>query len=159
MDLQEYSIKDLLLTAIKSEEDNYQLYSTLNYRVGDEALASKLDFLSNEEVKHKTMLEQMFSKHYPDEKVEVNDIATDVPLPMIEIAPGYYPVGDILSQVMEAELVTADFYSSWKDIYPDEDELKVLLDNLSGWEMSHYKLVKQLKESIKKNKMEKIQWP
>ncbi len=158
MDLQEYSMEDLLLTAIKSEEDNYQLYSTLNSKMGEDEISSDLEYLAGEEKKHRALLEKIFSNRFPQEEVNVDEIATDVPLPMIDIAPGNYPVGDLLSQVMEAEKITADFYSSWKDIQPREDkEINKVLEDLSKWEMTHHDIVKDLRDKKKKSG-KKIKW-
>jgi rubrerythrin len=158
MDLQEYSMKDLLLTAIKSEEDNYQLYSTLDSKMGDDEISSNLEFLAGEEKKHRALLERIFFNRFPDLDIRVDEIATDVPLPMIDIAPGNYPVGDLLSQVMEAEKITADFYSSWKEIQPEQDkEMNRVLEDLSKWEMTHYDMVKEMRDK-KRISQKEIIW-
>lgn len=158
MDLKDYSVKDLLLTAIKSEEDTYQLYDTLNSRLEGDRLSAKLNFLTEQELKHRKLLERFHSERFPGEEVDVNDITTDVPLPMIDIAPGYYPVGDLLGQVMESELITSEFYGSWKEINEKDDELDELLDYLSEWERKHYRIISELKKDLGEYGKEKVEW-
>jgi rubrerythrin len=157
MDLQDYSLDDLLMTAIKSEEDSYQLYSSLHDVVEDREISDKLKLLANEETGHKDKLLRIFKERFPDREMDY-DMVTDVPLPWVDLAQGYMPIGDLLGQVMTAELITSDFYSSWKSIYPKEDEVSETLEWLSQMERSHYEIIRGMKKIFGERGNPSVKW-
>lgn len=157
MDLQDYSTDELLKTAIKSEEDSYQLYSTLNSHVGGENLSERLKFLAGEEMKHRAQLERIYFSRFPDEDLEINEIATDVPLPLFKLDAGLVPVEDILEKAMESELITSEFYGSWNELIEDDREISDLLRYLKEMERTHYEILKSEKEKL--DGSGKIEWP
>ena len=158
MDLQDFPTDELLRTAIKSEEDSFQLYSTLNDYVKEEFLTGKLKFLAGEEKKHRAKLERIYFSRFPDRELEINDIATDVPLPLFKLDAGYHPVEDVLEKAMESELITSDFYSSWNDLIEDDQEISDVLSYLTSMERSHYEILKKEKERLEEGRSERIHW-
>ena len=54
MDLNEFKLEDLLLAAIKSEEESNKLYSKMMKKTKNGLLQDKLEFLAKEEKKHRT---------------------------------------------------------------------------------------------------------
>jgi len=69
MDLSRYSLKDLLLTALKSEIESRDLYLKLAESVKNFLLKDRLNFLAEEEKKHKILFETLFRKNFSQGKI------------------------------------------------------------------------------------------
>ena len=82
MELKHYDIEELLLTAIKSEVESKELYKKLAKKTKNGLLEDKLNFLANEEEKHRSFIEEIYLNHYPDKKI-ILPKETKVPLPKI----------------------------------------------------------------------------
>ena len=80
MNLDEFDLKDLLLTALKSEIDSKNIYGALSKKIKNYLLKDKLEFLVKEEEKHRKFIEEIYLNHYPNEKIIIPD-KTVAPLP------------------------------------------------------------------------------
>lgn len=139
MNLKEYDIKDLLLAAIKSEVESRDVYIRLSSRVKNFLMKDRLQFLANEEEKHRKILFEYFCKRF-DCNSFVLPSETPVPIPKIKIDETS-SVSDVLLSAMEAELFAKDFYTSLIEFFSDEAEMKTLLSYLSSMELTHYKIL------------------
>ncbi len=84
MDLNNFELEDLLLSAIKSEEETSKFYKKLKKKTKNGLLQDKLKFLAKEEEKHKAFIEEIYLNHFPDKKINL-PLQTPVPLPKIKI--------------------------------------------------------------------------
>jgi len=139
VDLSKYNLKDILLSAIKSEIDSEVIYRKLSEKVKNDLLKDRLIFLAGEEKKHKHFLEQLYEMRFPGEKKSVD--YTPVPLPKVTIESEDDPISLVFEDAMKAEKATSDFYSSIKSLF-DEDKIKKMLDYLSAMEDTHYNILK-----------------
>ena len=113
MDLSMYTLEDLLLAAIKSEMESNTTYTTLAKKVKNALLKDKLEFLANEEEKHKLVIEDIFRNHFPENEIHIPK-KSPVPLPEI-VADEETPLSKILQSAMEAEKTAQEFYQSLSD--------------------------------------------
>ncbi|MCK4266784.1 MAG: Rubrerythrin, partial [Thermoplasmata archaeon] len=65
MDLSEYSLEEIYLSAIKSEVDSGAAYLKLAQVVNNAFLSEKLRFLASEEQRHREMLEKAYRGNFP----------------------------------------------------------------------------------------------
>ena len=111
MDLKQYSKKDIILSALKSEIDAEKTYLELAKRVKNVMLADRLKFLAKEEKYHAVFLKDLFKAEFPGEQAKVPEKGV-IPLPEIDIENEALPMSDLLEQAKESEEVAATFYSS-----------------------------------------------
>ena len=111
MDINKYSKRDLLLTALKSEEDSKNVYHDLAGRVKNFMLKDKLEFLSTEEQKHFDFFSKLWKEAFPAEEIILPG-KTPVPLPEITIDSEELRFSDIFLQAMNAEKAAHYFYLS-----------------------------------------------
>ena len=110
MDLNSYDLEELLLAAIKSEEDSNKLYTKMAKKTKNGLLEDKLIFLANEENKHRRFIEEIYANHYPENKL-ILPKESPVPLPRIEFNEKT-PLSQLISQAMKAEESASQFYKS-----------------------------------------------
>ncbi len=157
MDLSKFSLKDLLLTAIKSEVDSRDIYLSLKSRVKNYVLKNKFDFLAQEEDKHRVFFENLYHQDFPGETIILPD-KTPVPLPEIKISSENLPISEILEMAMEAEKNASEFYKSLMEKFQDE-KIRKTLEYISTVEMSHYKILEVEREYAKKYEDYESEWP
>jgi len=158
MDLNKYDIEDLLLAAIKSEEESNQLYTTLANHVENGLMKDKFKYLASEEIKHKEYITNLYSLEFPDKTLQLPQ-TTPVPLPEVHIPKNEdIAVSKILSQAMNAELAAHDFYLALSDRY-DDMMIKNMLHYFADMETGHYKLLQQEKESVEWFEQSDVYWP
>ena len=145
MDIENYSQKDLFLTALKSENDSKNVYHTLAERVKNFMLKDKLEFLAEEEQKHYNFFCTLWEKAFPGEEVLLPD-ATPVPLPEITFDPEDLRFSEIFQQAMNAEKAAHYFYLSLANTFKMDDELSHRLKYIASMEMGHYRLLEIEKE-------------
>ena len=130
---------EILAMAVRAEMDAADIYNHLRGRVKNEVLIQKLQFLANEEVRHKAILERLFRDKFPQQTLSV-------PAKPVRPAKGASlddatPVADLFKLAMGKEKEAEEFYKGAKATVKDPAGRKVL-DYLSRVERSHYYMLK-----------------
>lgn len=125
--------------AIRSEIDAARAYQKMATLVDSKDGKQKLRFLRNEERKHKTLLEEMYRREYPDIKLELPDKGLAPKL--TAAADRDSPITKLYELAMEAEQASEKFYSDAAG-QSDSQSGRRLLSYLSGMERGHYYLLK-----------------
>ena len=158
MNLDGFKIEDLFLSAIKSEVESKKVYSTLAKNIKNGLLQDKLEFLANEEEKHKKFLEDAYLNHFPNTKITLPK-ETPVPLPEIKIPNENIPISKVLNNAMKAEMAAHEFYKSFADRFEDGTKLNHTLRYFSDMELGHYRLIEIEKESMERFEEADVYWP
>ena len=109
MNLSNYTKKDLLLSAIKSEVESNRIYTLLAEIVENGLMKDKFIYLAREEQKHKHFLESIFKNEFSKDRLVLPE-KTPVPLPEVTIPDNEnIVISTILTQSIEAEKAAADF--------------------------------------------------
>ncbi|MCK4717361.1 MAG: ferritin family protein [Thermoplasmata archaeon] len=141
MDIDQYTLEDLLTAAIKSEAEAKEIYGDLADRVTNAFLKDRLRFLAGEEEKHRAFLEKLRHKTFPDIGVALPE-KSPVPMPEIKVWDENMPISDVLTSAMKAEQAAADFYTSLAGRF-DDAETKNTLIYLSKMEAGHYRILEE----------------
>jgi len=157
MDLTQFSLEELLLTAIKSEVEAHSIYSGLAKQVKNAVLKDHLNFLAGEEEKHRGFLEDAYHEIFPEREIKLPD-KTPVPLPSIHIEHELVKLSEVLEQAMKAELAAHEFYRDLAPRFEDNPGIKNMLLKLSEMEMKHYEILKEEKEKAEKAEDAEIDW-
>ncbi len=157
MDLSQFTLEDLLLTAIKSEVEAYKIYSGLAKQVKNAALKDHLQFLAGEEKKHEKFLIDAYKEIFPERALNLPD-KTPVPLPSIEIHDERVKLSEVLEQAMAAELAAHEFYKDLSKRFDHNPGIKNTLLQLSEMEIKHYEILKEEKENAEKSEDAEIDW-
>jgi len=153
----DHSLKDLILTAIKSEIDSNKVYSSLANRVHNGLMKDKFHFLATEETKHKEYLESIFKKNYPKESIVIPKVSI-VPLPEVTVPiDEEIPISTILAQAMNAEQAAHDFYKMLAEKFKDI-ETSQMLQYFADMELGHYRILQTEKESIERFEQADVYW-
>ncbi len=152
MDIDKYSKKDLLLTALKSEEDSKNVYHDLAGRVKNFMLKDKLEFLSAEEQKHYDFFCRLWNEAFPKDAIILPE-ETPVPLPEITIDSEELRFSDIFLQAMNAEKAAHYFYLSLANKFKMDEKLSLRLKYIASMEMGHYRLLEIEKEQAEEFEM------
>ena len=158
MDLEPYDLDVLLLVAIKSEVDSKGVYSKLAKKVKNGLLKDKLQFLADEEEKHRSFIEEVYKNHYPDDKIQLPK-KSPVPLPEIEAPDDDIPLSRVLSSAMNAEQAASEFYTKLSQRFLDDTKIKTTLLYFANMEMGHYKLLEIEKDSMERFEEADVYWP
>lgn len=157
MDLTGYDLDVLLLCAIKSEEDSKTAYKKLADRIENDLLKDRLEFLSNEEEKHRLIIEDIFKNHFPNEEIKLPK-KTPVPLPEIELTEDT-PVSKFLDQAMKAEKAAKEFYESLAERFDEDSKIENTLRYFANMELGHYKLLEIEKGNMEGFEEADVYWP
>jgi len=158
MDLTSYSLEDLILAAIKSEQESHDIYTRIAQSVENGLMIDKFQFLAKEEVKHKHYVEQLYHKQFPDKTLTLPS-KTPVPLPEINLPENEdVSLSDLIEQAMEAELAAHDFYLGLSDRF-DDTTIKHMLHYFADMETGHYKILEQEQQSLKWFEQSDVYWP
>jgi rubrerythrin len=137
-DDQGLSALEALGVAIKSEIEAVELYARMAKSVRNSFLAAKLDFLRQEEEKHRALLGELYARRFPE--VELKLPATPV-MPRIETSSSAAAtIPDLFQLAMQAERISADFYSREAERTADPAG-RTMLRYLSKVEQSHFHLL------------------
>lgn len=135
---QGWTAVEVLGVAIKSEIEAASLYGRMAERVRNPSLLTKLSFLRQEEEKHRTMLEELYGKQFPDVELQ---------LPSRSLVPtvddrtlSQMQVPDLFQLAMKAEQSSAHFYSREADRSSDPAG-RTMLRYLSNVERGHYQML------------------
>jgi rubrerythrin len=157
MDLNSYDLEELLLAAIKSEEESNQLYTKMAKKTKNGLLEDKLIFLANEENKHRRFIEEIYANHYPENKL-ILPKESPVPLPKIEFNEKT-PLSQLLGQAMKAEESASQFYKSLSTRFENGSKIFNTLLYFSDMEIGHFKILKMEKESMERFEEGDVYWP
>ena len=149
MDISSYSLEDLLLAAIKSELEAEEVYLKLADRVKNPFLKGRLEFLANEERKHKAFLEGIFKESFPTKSI-VLPRESVVPMPVVKLYGENGSMRDVivvLEDAMKAEKAASEFYSSLKDRFKDS-KIRKTLHYLSLMEQDHYRILQMERDQM-----------
>jgi rubrerythrin len=120
-------------------------------------LQDKLEFLAQEEIKHRSFIEEIYMNHYPDNKIV---LPKKSPVPFLEIIfTEETPLSKLLSESMNAEQVASDFYKSLADRFEEGTKLYNTLMYFSDMEIGHYKILEMEKESMERFEEGDVYWP
>ena len=158
MDLTSYTLEQLLLAAIKSEEESNQVYSKLADHVQNGLMKDKFQFLAGEEQKHKQYISDLYKSEFPDKRLQLPD-ETPVPLPGVSIpADEDISISKVLAQAMDAEKAAHDFYLGLSERY-DDPMVKNMLHYFADMETGHYRILEQEKNSVEWFEQSDVYWP
>jgi rubrerythrin len=169
MDLSRYELKDLILTALKSEVDAEQVYLKIGESVKNFMLSDRFKFLADEERKHAGFFRDYFQRQFPGEPIEIPD-ECPVPLPKVKIESETIPISDVIAMAMAAEKAASEFYTSMAEQLPAEEAqrsvnekegrstVKGLLIYIASMEMGHYRLLEIEEQNAKENEQYEIIW-
>lgn len=136
---------EVLGVAIKSEIEAASLYARLAAQVRNAALASKLDFLRREEEKHRSILQDVYQRRFPDVELQLPDRSH---VPTIDANTlTDLTVPELFQLAMQAEQLAADFYSHEADRSYDEMG-RTTLRYLSNVERGHYQILQSEYELV-----------
>lgn len=168
MDLSTYELKDLVLTALKSEVEAEKVYLSVANSVRNFMLKDRLKFLAEEEKKHARFFTDLFKKRYPDESIQLPE-KTVVPLPEIHFDTETVPLSDVLGQAMRAEKAAFEFYTGMARLFDDEPEdgyygfskatsVKEMLHYVASMEMGHFRILEIEQQSAKEKEQYEVYW-
>jgi rubrerythrin len=157
MDLSSFDLEDLLLAAIKSEDESNKLYAKMAKKTRNGLLEDKLKFLANEEVKHRLFIEDIYRNHFPENEI-VLPKDTPVPLPKVDFSEEK-PLSILLKDAMKAEQYASDFYKSLAGYFEEGGKINNTLLYFSDMEIGHYKILEMEKESMERYEEGDVYWP
>jgi len=157
MDLNNFNLEDLLLSAIKSEEESSKIYKKIMKKTKNGLLQDKLKFLAKEEEKHKAFIEEIYMNHFPDKKINLQ-LKIPVPLPEIKVT-NETPLSILLSEAMNAEDVASNFYKKLAERFEKGSKINNTLLYFSDMEIGHYKILEQEKYSMQRYEENDVYWP
>lgn len=146
MDISKYSLKDLLLTALKSEIEARDFYKDLAGPIENYFLKDRILFLSAEEEKHRQAVENMYRQQFPGQELVLPG-KSPVPLPGLKIEKETMPVSEVFWVAMQAEKAAHDFYVEISRHFQPESEQHKLLLYIASMEMGHYHLLNLEREN------------
>jgi rubrerythrin len=140
-------LEKMFLDAMQGEMNDRETYLNIAGRLEDSFLKTKLQFLAEEELKHKATLEEMYSAYFPGREMvlpgAVGDKASYDDLGELELI-------QILEIAMDYEMAAQDNYLAIADTLADNVETSVTLTYFAAMEASHYGLLKMEKEHLEK---------
>lgn len=158
MDLKIYNLEDLILTALKAEDESKSIYSKLAGKVDNYLLKERFIFLANEESKHYQIFEKIYEQDFPNKTIKLPK-ENPVPLPQINLSNENIPISQILQDAMNAEINAHDFYLGIADRYNNKPQIKNMLLYIAKMELGHYRLIEIEKENAEKFEGFNIEFP
>lgn len=149
MDLSNYTLEELILTAMKSEIEARDFYKGIADKVKNFLLKDRLIFLSNEEEKHRGVFERIFKEKFPGREI-VLPKENPVPLPELKIETEKVPLSEVFWIAMQAEKSAHDFYVSLSNRFSADSMERKMLLYIASMEMGHYQLLQTERENALK---------
>jgi len=149
MEIDDMSFDELLVIAAKSEVNAREVYEYLANRSDNFVVTDRFEFLASEEQKHEDFIRDLYKKRNSGNDLDVKK-DTPVPMPFIKY-DDQTDESEIISQAMEAEIASRDFYQDMADKaqnIEDEGDPEKLLRYLSGMEQNHYEILKSERERM-----------
>jgi rubrerythrin len=157
MDLNNFELEDLLLAAIKSEQESNKLYSKMIKKTKNGLLQDKLEFLAKEEEKHREFIEEIYKNHFPEKELKIPN-KTPVPLPEVQMTDDT-PLSVLLKEAMNAEQNASDFYKNLAERFEQGSKINNTLLYFSDMEIGHYKILEMEKNSMERYEEDDVYWP
>jgi rubrerythrin len=158
MDLERFTVEDLLLAAMRSEVESEEVYEGLAKRVRNAFLKDKLRFLAKEEVKHLKFLKGVY-KRSTNGKRPVIPKESPVPLPLIILGDeATTPVSKVLESAMGAEKAANEFYNTLAERFDDADT-RNKVKYLASMELGHFRLLEIEAEEMRRYEDHLEEWP
>ena len=149
--LSKYSLEDLILLGIKSEEVAKEVYEKIAREAKNPFLKTRLGALAEEEDRHRIILVELYKDLFNGKEPVPPENPDFIPeFPEIRI---FMELGDttdirkILEGAMQAELSAKDYYESIADMIEDK-RIKTIMRYMAKIEEGHYKILKQQYEEI-----------
>jgi rubrerythrin len=158
MDLKEYTMEDIILTAIKSEREAIDIYTRLATVVKNAILKDRLRFLAAEEHKHEAFVVELFHRQFPGRDVVVPE-SSPVPMPEVRIPTEHVPISHVISDAMRAERAASQFYSAFAKRYPQDKVIRDMLEYFASMESMHYELLEKEKATADRFESYDDMWP
>ncbi|MCK4757229.1 MAG: ferritin family protein, partial [Thermoplasmata archaeon] len=158
MNLNKYSLEDVILSAVRSEMSSNATYSAMAGKVENTFLKEKLLFLADEEEKHRAFLVGLYERTFPGKKMVVPE-ETPVPMPEIKVYGEDFKLSEVLESAMEAERATKDFYYEMSKLFGNEPDIKKNLEYLASMEWGHYKLLEIERDNSQNFEAYDEYWP
>jgi len=130
---------EILAVAVRAEMDAAAVYRGLRDKVKNEVLRQKLQFLADEETRHRAILERLFADKFPQETLRVP--AASPRSAKAAAVEDTSAVLDLFKLAMAKEKEAEDFYKESKAGMDDPGGRKIL-DYLARVERSHYYMLK-----------------
>ncbi|MBU7042337.1 MAG: ferritin family protein [Theionarchaea archaeon] len=157
MDLSSFSLKDILLAAMKSEVDSKAVYETLSERVENAFLKNRLLFLSHEEEKHRQFIHELYTQNISTQEYAL-PAKTPVPVPFLQLPSESEPLSQILESAMGAEQATHEFYKEMAREFSDS-QVQTMLLYFADMELGHYRLLQDELKTLKRFEDFDTEWP
>ncbi len=158
MDLSNYSLEELFLTAIKSELESAKVYQALANKVENAFLKHRLVFLADEEDKHRVFVENVYKENFPGKEIVIPH-ESPVPLPEVLIKDEMAPISEVLENAMAAELTAKDFYGSLAGRFFEGSNHSKVLKYFARMEQLHYDILAEELENVRKFEEFDEVWP
>lgn len=158
MDLNKYTMEEIILTAIKSEREANDIYARLSTGVKNAILKDRLRFLAAEEQKHEAFVLELFHRQFPGKAVVMPE-RTPVPMPEVLIPTEHVPISHVLKSAMKAERAAAQFYSAFAKRYTQDKEVREMLTYFASMESMHYELLEKEKDTADRFEQYDDMWP
>ncbi|ADD08269.1 ferritin family protein [Candidatus Aciduliprofundum boonei] len=151
MDVSKYSLEDLILLGIKSEEVAKEVYSKVAEEAKNPFLKTRLEALAKEEDRHREILVELYKDLFNGKEPKPPENPDFIPeFPEISIFKelgGTTDIRKILEGAMRAELSAKDYYESIAEKMKDT-RVKTIMKYMAKIEEGHYKILKQQYEEI-----------
>ncbi len=135
----EWTPLEILGVAIRSEVEAANLYRHMQAQVVNRDLRGRLEFLVQEEEKHRRILEELYARRFP---------GVELILPARSLVPTLQaalqedtPVPELFRLAMEAERLSEEFYRDQAG-RAEEENSRATLIYLSRMERGHYELLR-----------------
>lgn len=157
MDLSRFDLEELLLAAIKSEVESNRLYIKMVKKTKNGLLVDKLEFLANEEEKHRLFIKDIYKNHFPENEII---LPKETPVPLYEVKfTEDSPLSKLIREAMKAEQAASKFYKSLAGRFEDGTKLNNTLLYFSDMENGHLKILQMEKESMERFEEGDVYWP
>ncbi len=147
MKLDDYSMEDLILAAMKAEQESEDVYMYMANKVNNALLKARFVFLAEEETKHKMLLAELYKDFKPGEDPKIPD-ETPVPMVFVQVESETQLISEIIENAMEAEKAATEFYTALASKYDDERKIKIC-KILASMEEVHYRILSQELANVK----------
>ncbi len=151
MDLSKYSLEDLILLGIKSEEVAKEVYERVARDAKNPFLRTRLTALAQEEERHRDILVELYKDLFNGKEPhppENPDFIPEFPeIRLFKELGGTTDVRKILEGAMQAELSAKDYYESIAKMMKDP-KIQTIMRYMAKIEEGHYKILKQQYDEI-----------
>ncbi len=151
IDLSKYSLEELILLGIKSEEVARDVYLKLAEGAKNPFLQTRLKALGEEEERHREIMVNLYKDLFEGKEPNPPDNPDFIPeFPEIRI---FREIGEttdmrkILEGAMQAELSAKEYYEEIANMMEDK-RIKTIMKYMAKIEEGHYKILKQQYEEI-----------